>query len=73
MQIFKISDPNIPQERFRMFVGSVIGSLTIIPNANRMEQSVYEDFTRKIAGPEAYLLFVFDRLISQVRKNFKRF
>ncbi len=52
-----------------MFVGSVIGSLTMIPNASRMEQSVYEDFTRKIAGPEAYLLFVFDRLISQVSKN----
>lgn len=69
MQSFKISDPNIPQERFRMFVGSVIGSLTMIPNANRMEQSVYEDFTRKIAGPEAYLLFVFDRLISQVSKK----
>ena len=36
------------------------------PNSNRIEQSVYEDFARMIVGPEAYLVFVFDRLISAV-------
>lgn len=34
---------------------------------------MYEDFTRKIAGPEAYLIFVFDRLISQVSNTFYTF
>jgi len=37
MQTYKITDPSIPAERFKMFVGSVIGSLTMIPNANRIE------------------------------------
>ena len=56
----------IPEERFCLFIQALIGSLTMPPNSNRIEQSAYEDFARIIVGPEAYLVFVFDRLISAV-------
>ena len=66
MQTYKTYNPEIPQERFRMFVSTVISSITQTPNLNRIEQTTYEDFARQISGPEAYLLFVFEKLINQV-------
>jgi hypothetical protein len=56
----------VSEERFRLFLMSLVGSFTITPNVNKIEQTVYEDIARVLVGPEAYLVFVFDRLITHV-------
>lgn len=51
-------------ERFDMFVSTVL--LTFgqqMPNERKLEQNSYEDLVRALMGKDAYLLFVFDRLL----------
>ena len=52
-------------ERFKLFINAVIGSLSQAPN-RKLDPSNYEDIVRMIMGDQAYLLFVFDKLIMQV-------
>jgi hypothetical protein len=60
---------DVADERFRLFLMGLVGSFTMPPNSSRVEQSVYEDIARVLVGPEAYLVFVFDRLIAAVSIN----
>lgn len=48
-----------------MFVGTV---LLMIVNDRKLEQFAYEDLLRTMMGEDAYLLFIFDRLLSAVSK-----
>ena len=60
----------IAEERFRLFLMGLVSSFITAPNSGRIEQTVYEDMARILVGPEAYLVFVFDRLISAVSAPF---
>ena len=55
-------------ERFKLFINAVIGTLSQAPN-KKLDPSNYEDIVRMIMGDQAYLLFVFDKLIMQTLKN----
>ena len=46
-----------------MFVGIV---LLMIVNDRKLEQFAYEDLLRTMMGKDAYLLFIFDRLLTAV-------
>jgi hypothetical protein len=50
-----------------MFVGVVL--LTLGQQERKMEQSAYEDLVRVLLGKDAYLLFVFDRLVGATLKS----
>ena len=50
-------------ERFQMFVGLY---LAILSQQSRHESTQHEDILRLLMGKEAYLLFVFDKLITSV-------
>ena len=54
-------------EKFDMFLGTV---LLMIVNDRKLEQLAYEDLLRTMMGEEAYLLFIFDRLVSAVSPLF---
>ena len=57
-----------------MFLNALVGTLSQPPNERKMDTAVYEDFVRVLMGSNAYLLFVFDRLLSQTLRylpNFK--
>ena len=51
------------EERFTMFVGSVIMTLN---KASEDKRSKYEDITRNLTGSKAYLLFDFSSVIIDV-------
>ena len=61
---------DIPSERFRMFVATLISSITQPPMSNRIDPSIYEDIARSIVGADAYLVFYFEKLITQVSSRF---
>lgn len=44
-----------------------------MPNERKLEQNLYEDLVRALMGKDAYLLFVFDRLILSTLKNIPNF
>jgi histone deacetylase complex regulatory component SIN3 len=50
-------------EKYDMFVSTV---LLMIVNDRKLEQFAYEDLLRTLMGKDAYLLFIFDRLLSAV-------
>ena len=52
-------------ERFKLFVNAVIGTLSQTPH-KKLDPSNYEDIVRTLMGEQAFLLFVFDKLILQV-------
>lgn len=52
-------------ERFKLFVNALIGTLSQTPN-KRLDPANYEDIVRSLMGEQAFLLFVFDKLILQV-------
>jgi len=64
---------SLVNERFQMFLNAVVGTLSQPPNEKKMDMSIYEDFVRVLMGSEAYLLFVFDRLITQTLKYLPNF
>ena len=47
-------------ERFDMFVGLVLLTLS---SERKIEPANYEDLVRELLGKDAYLLFVYDKLI----------
>ena len=49
--------------RFHMYVGVLMQSLS---EKSKMDANAYEDYTRKLLGTDAYLLFVLDKLIAHV-------
>ena len=50
-------------ERFDLFIGLVLLTLN---SERKIEPSNYEDFVRELLGKDAYLLFVYDKLIATV-------
>lgn len=54
-------------ERFDLFVSLV---LLVLSSERKMEANTYEDLVRELLGKDAYLLFVYDRLIATV-SNFE--
>ena len=52
-------------ERFKLFINAVIGTLSQTPH-KKLDPSNYEDIVRTLMGEQAFLLFVFDKLILQV-------
>ena len=50
-------------ERFDVFVGGILSSLS-----GSLETNKYEDFARSLLGSRAYLLFSFDKLITATVK-----
>jgi histone deacetylase complex regulatory component SIN3 len=50
-------------ERFDLFVSLVLLTLTA---ERKLEANTYEDLVRELLGKDAYLLFVYDRLIATV-------
>ena len=73
-EVVGISDPaalddfkeKVCVERFKLFVNALVGTLSQTPN-KKLDPANYEDIVRTIMGEQAYLLFVFDKLIMQVR------
>ena len=55
-------------ERFKLFINACMGTLSQSPG-KKLDPSTYEDIVRMIMGDQAYLLFVFDKLIMQTLKN----
>jgi len=53
-------------ERFEMFISIVSLTMGAIPNERKLEQNAYEDLVRGLMGKDAYLLFVFEKLITTV-------
>lgn len=56
-------------ERFKLFVNALVGTLSQTPQ-KKLDPTNYEDITRTLTGDQAYLLFVFDKLIIQVSVHF---
>ena len=60
-------------ERFDLFVSLVLLTLS---SERKLEANIYEDLVRELLGKDAYLLFVYDKLISTVSEtrinNFRR-
>lgn len=58
----------VVESRFDFFIKIVIGTLsqTIL---KKLDSAAYEDIVRSIMGGQAYLLFVFDKLISQTLRD----
>ena len=52
-------------ERFKLFINALIGTLSQAPH-KKLDPSNYEDIVRVLMGEQAFLLFVFDKLILQV-------
>ena len=52
-------------ERFKLFINALVGTLSQTPQ-KKLDPSNYEDIVRMLMGDQAYLLFVFDKLIMQV-------
>jgi len=52
-------------ERFKLFINALVGTLSQTPH-KKLDPSNYEDIVRLLMGDQAYLLFVFDKLIMQV-------
>lgn len=50
-------------EKFDIFVSTI---LVFFCNDRKLEQNIYEDIVRLLAGKDAYLLFVFEKLIATV-------
>lgn len=50
-------------ERFDLFVSLVLLSLS---PERKLETNTYEDIVRELLGKDAYLLFVYDKLIASV-------
>ena len=50
-------------ERFDLFIGLVLLTLN---SERKIEPSNYEDLVRELLGKDAYLLFVYDKLIATV-------
>ena len=55
-------------ERFKLFINALIGTLSQAPH-KKLDPSSYEDIVRTLMGDQAYLLFVFDKLIIQVSNS----
>jgi len=55
-------------ERFKLFINALIGTLSQTPH-KKLDPSNYEDIVRTLMGEQAYLLFVFDKLIMQVSQS----
>ena len=55
-------------ERFKLFINALVGTLSQTPQ-KKLDPSNYEDIVRMLMGDQAYLLFVFDKLIMQVSKH----
>ena len=53
-------------ERFDLFVSLVLLTLN---SDRKLEPSNYEDLVRELLGKDAYLLFVYDKLIGTVSSN----
>ena len=51
------------RERFSMMVSATVGTLSV---AQKVDSSNYEDIARLFMGRQAYLLFHFDKLVTQV-------
>lgn len=60
-------------ERFDLFVSLVLLTLS---SERKLEANIYEDLVRELLGKDAYLLFVYDKLIATVSEtrinNFRR-
>jgi histone deacetylase complex regulatory component SIN3 len=56
-------DKTYAVERFNMFVGLY---LSLLSQQSRFENTQHEDILRLLMGKEAYLLFVFDKLVTSV-------
>ena len=52
-------------ERFKLFINALVGTLSQTPQ-KKLDPSNYEDIVRMLMGDQAYLIFVFDKLIMQV-------
>jgi hypothetical protein len=52
-------------ERFKLYINALIGTLSQTPH-KKLDHNNYEDILRTLMGEQAYLLFVFDKLIMQV-------
>jgi hypothetical protein len=65
-EIFKTS--KYSDERFDLFVSLVLLTLS---SERKLEANVYEDMVRELLGKDAYLLFVYDRLITTVSLRFR--
>ena len=50
-------------ERFSMLISSLIGTISV---TQRLDSSNYEDIARHFMGSQAYLLFLFDKLVATV-------
>ena len=59
---------HIKQERFEVFLGGILSSMT-----NMMDSNKYEDFTRSLFGNRAYFMFLFDKLITSTVKHLLNF
>lgn len=70
-QLITSQCPKHANEKFDMFVGVVL--LTLGQQERKIEQSAFEDLVRVLLGKDAYLLFVFDRLISATLKSMTQF
>ena len=57
-------------ERFKLFINALVGTLSQTPQ-KKLDPSNYEDIVRMLMGDQAYLLFVFDKLIMQVSGDFR--
>lgn len=55
-------------ERFKLFINALIGTLSQAPH-KKLDPSNYEDIVRVLMGEQAFLLFVFDKLILQTLKS----
>lgn len=62
----KLKQAEMTEERFTMFVGSVMMTLN---KASEDKRSKYEDITRNLTGSKAYLLFDFSSVIIDVSPN----
>ena len=49
-------------ERFKLFVNALIGTLSQAPH-KKLDPSNYEDIVRTLMGEQAFLMFVFDKLV----------
>ena len=53
-------------ERFDLFVSLVLLTLS---SERKLEANIYEDLVRELLGKDAYLLFVYDKLIATVSET----
>ena len=56
------------EERFEILLSAVIGTLSQAPH-KKLDTANYEDIVRNLMGGQAYLLFVFDKLIVQTLRD----